>query len=525
MDRQGARGRGAGGQGLSAAGQERPEAERLRDLGLADLGVRRGARDRGRPRGAGADLLLLRLGGGPGRERHHGALSRAGARAARRRPGVPLPAPAALPSRSGAPLPLRSDLDGDRIRISGLGATALGGAFAVALAAHGLLFGLGASGEGRGPRPAPLPAAAFARPSPSWIAPAEDGLTKEAAATLIEKALLEAFGPLDGKDSEMSEGDGGRALPARGGPLRPLRAAARGLLGEAARAGGAGRGDGEAMGVRAAERDPASRTALAAVRAGGLLATAPWPRSARPTRRSRFRQGNELARAGDYPKALAAYRELAAAGAEGPRSTGTGRRPPRREASQGEALWALLRARELDPGRPRRGARDRARARGGQPRPGRDRPRAPGRRRSLRPPLPARPRRGRPARPLRAPAPRRARPRPARWGSVSAGVAFALGLLAAGAPVAGSFARPTAVVVRRGAPLLDQASPTAEAVGSLREGEVVPVLDASGDYLRIEDSSGARGWAVGSDVRRLDRPRRAEAAPDPGLQSRGLIAP
>ena len=84
-------------------------------------------------------------------------------------------------------------------------------------------------------------------------------------------------------------------------------------------------------------------------------------------------------------------------------------------------------------------------------------------------------------------------------------LAFGLGLLAAAAPVAGSFARPTAVVVRRGAPLLDQASPTAETVGSLREGEVVPVLDASGAYVRIEDSSGARGWAVGSDVRRLDK--------------------
>jgi hypothetical protein len=82
---------------------------------------------------------------------------------------------------------------------------------------------------------------------------------------------------------------------------------------------------------------------------------------------------------------------------------------------------------------------------------------------------------------------------------------FALALLAAVCPVAATFARPTGVVVRRGAPILDSASATAEASGTLREGEVVPILQESGAYLRIEDSSGARGWARGDDVRRLDR--------------------
>ena len=62
---------------------------------------------------------------------------------------------------------------------------------------------------------------------------------------------------------------------------------------------------------------------------------------------------------------------------------------------------------------------------------------------------------------------------------------------------------PTGAVVRRGAPLLDAASPTAEALGTLREGEVVPILETSGDYLRVEDSSGARGWALTRDVRRI----------------------
>jgi hypothetical protein len=85
--------------------------------------------------------------------------------------------------------------------------------------------------------------------------------------------------------------------------------------------------------------------------------------------------------------------------------------------------------------------------------------------------------------------------------------ALVLGLLATTVPVAGAFARPIGTVVRRGAPLLDAASSTAEAVGTLREGEVVPFLDQSGDYVRVEDSSGARGWALARDVRAL-APRR-----------------
>jgi hypothetical protein len=38
----------------------------------------------------------------------------------------------------------------------------------------------------------------------------------------------------------------------------------------------------------------------------------------------------------------------------------------------------------------------------------------------------------------------------------------------------------------------------------LREGEVVPVLEASGVWLRVEDNAGARGWAHVDDARRLD---------------------
>ena len=84
------------------------------------------------------------------------------------------------------------------------------------------------------------------------------------------------------------------------------------------------------------------------------------------------------------------------------------------------------------------------------------------------------------------------------WATLALGVALAV------VPIAGSFARPAGAVVHRGAPLLDAASPTAETVSTLREGEVVPILERSGDYVRVEDSSGARGWASVRDVRALD---------------------
>jgi hypothetical protein len=219
---------------------------------------------------------------------------------------------------------------------------------------------------------------------------------------------------------------------------------------------------------------------------------------------ARFRRGNELARSGDYPKALATYRELAEGGVAGPSLYWNWAQAASARGSQGEALWALLRARELDPG-------DLAVAREIE----RVREAVNLDRAELAPePLSAASRFARRFRldlvaalllGLSVLSHLAARFAAARSASAVAGFAFGLGLLAAAAPVAGSFARPTAVVVRRGAPLLDQASPTAEVTGSLREGEVVPVLDASGEYLRIEDSSGARGWAMGSDVRRLDR--------------------
>ena len=216
----------------------------------------------------------------------------------------------------------------------------------------------------------------------------------------------------------------------------------------------------------------------------------------------RFREANELVRTGDYPQGIALYQELAAAGAESASLYWNWAQAARARGAAGETLWALLRGRELDPG-------DRAIGREIE---------------RLREATNLDPAEIAPE-PLAAVARASRRFRLdlaaaallllsvvfhllARVGTrgavVPAWATLALGLLAAAAPLAASVSRPTGVVVRRGAPLLDAASPTAEAVGALREGEVIPVLERSGEYVRIEDSSGARGWALAADVRPLD---------------------
>ncbi len=220
----------------------------------------------------------------------------------------------------------------------------------------------------------------------------------------------------------------------------------------------------------------------------------------------RFDEANDLARTGDYPKAISLYRELAASDHESASLYWNWAQAASARGAPGEALWALLRARELDPG-------DRAVRRGVE---------------RLRESLNLDPAEIAPeplaaaallARRLRldvaavlllvlslaAHALARLRPGSA-WPAPLGWAALCLGLLAAAAPVAGVLARSTGTVVRRGAPLLESASPSAEPIGTLREGEVVPILDPSGDWLRIEDASGARGWAHVADVRRLDVP-------------------
>jgi hypothetical protein len=217
----------------------------------------------------------------------------------------------------------------------------------------------------------------------------------------------------------------------------------------------------------------------------------------------RFREAGELARQGDYPKAIAAYQALAEQGAESASLYWNWAQAAGARGAAGEALWALLRARELDPGdlavgREIERLRERLDLDRGEIAPD---PRAVLARtsRSFRLDLLALLLL---AASLAGHAAARLLPA-ARWPRPAAWSAFALGGLAALLCLLGNLARPAGVVLRAGAPLLDSASPGAEALGSLREGEVVPVLGESGGYLRVEDSSGARGWARLDDVRPL----------------------
>lgn len=247
------------------------------------------------------------------------------------------------------------------------------------------------------------------------------------------------------------------------------------------------------------------------MRASAVLLAAAWLSgpinggAAPVTPADRFREANDLARAGDYPKALAAYAEVARSGSESASLYWNWAQAASARGASGEALWALLRARELDPG-DRAVARDIERLRESL---------------NLDPaeiapePLAALARASRRFRldllalallalSLAGHAIVRLRAGP-RGRGAAAVTLLLLALLTAVPPIAGSLARPTATVVHRGAPLFDAASPGAEPIGSLREGEVVPVLEASGEWLRVEDNAGARGWARAADVRRLDR--------------------
>lgn len=241
--------------------------------------------------------------------------------------------------------------------------------------------------------------------------------------------------------------------------------------------------------------------ALALFAAGALT-----PSSFAASADDRFDEANDLSRTGDYPGAIRLYGDLAAAGHESASLYWNWAQASIARGEPGEALWALLRARELDPG-DRAVRRDVERLREAL---------------NLDPaeiapePLASAARLARRYRldlvaalllglSLGAHALGKLRPgshlaAPVAW------ISLGLGLLASAAPAAGMLARPTGAVVRRGAPLLDAASPSAEVIGSLREGEVVPILKPGGDWLHIEDASGARGWAHLADVRRLDSP-------------------
>jgi hypothetical protein len=226
-----------------------------------------------------------------------------------------------------------------------------------------------------------------------------------------------------------------------------------------------------------------------------------------------FREAGEAARGGDYPRAAALYRGLAASGAESASLYWNWAQAAMARGAIGEALWALLRAREVEPGDAAvRRELDRVRE-GANLDPAEIAPE----------PLASL---GLVSRRFHLATAgivllglsvlvhaggRVLQPR-WRWAE-TAGLSFFLGAALSAVALAGSLARPTAVVLRRGAPLLESASPTADAVGALREGEVVPLLSEGGGFVRVEDSSGARGWAHVDDLGRLDRPPQPAAAP------------
>lgn len=210
-----------------------------------------------------------------------------------------------------------------------------------------------------------------------------------------------------------------------------------------------------------------------------------------------FRRGNESAARSAWTDAIAEYQRLEAAGIRAPSLYWNWAQAASAAGRKGEAIWALLRTQELAPGDPGV-ARELERLRGEL---GLD---------------PSEVSLG-----LVGDARRLARrfrfdviavllflasiavlfgktPRVA-W---SLG-AFLAGLLVVAPLLGGAWRGPRGVVVQKDAPLLDIPRDDAVALANLREGEVVPLLAAEGVYVRIQDASGARGFALKTDVRQL----------------------
>jgi hypothetical protein len=242
------------------------------------------------------------------------------------------------------------------------------------------------------------------------------------------------------------------------------------------------------------------------MRSYASVAQEPSPHGTGPQadRYDSFREANNLVRLSDYPKAITHYRNLAAAGEESGSLYWNWAQVALAQGRVGEALWAYLRARELEPG-------DRAISREIERL-----------RESIN--LDAAELTPEPLAVLAISSRRfhfdifaslllalsvlahlTSRLRGGAIGVRVGVAAFMAGTLLTAWVLVGALADPTGVVVRRGAPLVDAATASAETLGELREGEVVPILQESGSYLLVEDSSGARGWAHLEDVRRLDR--------------------
>jgi hypothetical protein len=107
-----------------------------------------------------------------------------------------------------------------------------------------------------------------------------------------------------------------------------------------------------------------------------------------------------------------------------------------------------------------------------------------------------------------------------RWPGIGSGVAVGLALALAIAGFVGATSRLTAVVTTRDVVLLDSASPSARPIATLREGEVVTVHDSADGFLRVQDSSGARGWTRTSEVWMLDRPPGRESSQSGGAANK-----
>jgi tetratricopeptide (TPR) repeat protein len=236
-----------------------------------------------------------------------------------------------------------------------------------------------------------------------------------------------------------------------------------------------------------------------------ILLTSPVCISAFDASYDAFQTANNLARLADYPKAITNYRNMAAMGQESGSLYWNWAQAALAQGRSGEALWAYLRAMELEPN-------DRAIAREIE----RLREAINLDSAELTPdPLAVLARNTRRFRfdilsslllTISVLTHLIARLRKTVILARVSGVTFMVGALLTTLIFVGALADPTGVVVRRGASLVDAASQSADTLGALREGEVVPILQESGSYLLVEDASGARGWTHIEDVRRLDRP-------------------
>lgn len=220
----------------------------------------------------------------------------------------------------------------------------------------------------------------------------------------------------------------------------------------------------------------------------------------------RFRESTALLRAGDIPAGVDILRELAATGHESVNLYWNWAQGATARGHTGEALWALLRAREVGPHdtavereieRLRTALRLEVTEINPVPTAGLARAARDWHLGALSAGLAGL------SVLLRLIAWRRYT---LRWPTVGSGVAAGFALALVAVVVVGATSRPTAVVTARDAALWDSASATARPIANLREGEVVTVHDSADSFLRIQDSSGARGWARTSEVWVLDRP-------------------